>query len=78
MIALYSIKLLVFITETECVYCAVRTVSLKMEVKFCFLWTKRNKTMEVHSAHLTEPRSLKLSIEVSYALNWETKSILNL
>jgi len=27
-ISLYSIKWLVFVTETECVYCAVRTVSL--------------------------------------------------
>jgi hypothetical protein len=53
-------------------------LSLKMEVKFCFLWTKTNKTIEVHSAHLTGPRGLKLSIGVSYALNWETKSILNL
>jgi hypothetical protein len=33
-ISLYSINWLVFITETECVYCAVRTESLNtIEVK---------------------------------------------
>jgi hypothetical protein len=31
-ISLYSINWLVFITETQCVYCAVRTVSV------CFVW----------------------------------------
>ena len=36
-ISLYSIDLLVFITETECVYCAVRTeYSDLIEVNFSF------------------------------------------
>ena len=37
-ISLYSINWLVFITETECVYCAVRTGSLC--IKFCVLPTQ--------------------------------------
>ena len=36
-ISLYNINWLVFIIETECVYCAVRTVSLKtVMVNLCF------------------------------------------
>ena len=35
-ISLYNINWLVCITETECVYCAVRTGSLKIFV--CFVW----------------------------------------
>jgi hypothetical protein len=43
-ISLYSINWLVFITETECVYCAVRTGSLNNStfyphsVYMCFVW----------------------------------------
>ena len=43
-ISLYSINWLVFIIETECVYCAVRTGSLCIilrsahTVYFCFVW----------------------------------------
>ena len=43
-ISLYSIDWLVFITETECVYCAVRTGSLYIilssahSVFMCFVW----------------------------------------
>ena len=43
-ISLYSINWLVFITETECVYCAVRTGSLYITlhcahtVFMCFVW----------------------------------------
>jgi hypothetical protein len=35
-ISLYNINWLVFITETECVYCAVRTGYLK--IFMCFVW----------------------------------------
>ena len=41
-ISLYSINWLVFITETECVYCAVRTGSLYIILRsahtMCFVW----------------------------------------
>jgi len=43
-ISLYSINWLVFITETECVYCAVRTGSLNVALRsshtvyLCFVW----------------------------------------
>jgi len=37
-IFLYSINWLVFITETECVYCAVRTGYLYTIHFMCFVW----------------------------------------
>jgi hypothetical protein len=37
-ISVYSINWLVFITETECVYCAVRTGFLYVIQIMCFLW----------------------------------------
>ena len=37
-ISLYSINWLVCITETECVYCAVRTGSLHIIQVMCFVW----------------------------------------
>ena len=37
-ISLYSINWLVFITETESVYCAVRTGSLYIIQVMCFVW----------------------------------------
>ena len=37
-ISLYSINLLVCITETECFYCAVRTGSLYIIQVTCFVW----------------------------------------
>ena len=37
-ISLYNINWLVFITETECVYCAVRTGSLYIIQGMCFVW----------------------------------------
>jgi hypothetical protein len=37
-ISLYSINWLVFITETEYVYCAVRTESLYISQVMCFVW----------------------------------------
>jgi hypothetical protein len=37
-ISLYSINWLVCITETECVYCAVRTGSLYIIQAMCFVW----------------------------------------
>jgi len=41
LISLYSIKWSIFVTETECVYCAVRTgyVSI-IQVNFCSCWVK--------------------------------------
>ena len=37
-ISLYNINWLVFVTETECVYCAVRTGSLYIIQVMCFVW----------------------------------------
>jgi len=37
-ISLYNIHWLIFITETECVYCAVRTGSLYIIQVMCFVW----------------------------------------
>ena len=37
-ISLYNINWLVFITETECVYCAVRTGYLYIVQVMCFVW----------------------------------------
>ena len=37
-ISLYSINWLFFVTETECVYCAVRTGSLYIIQVMCFVW----------------------------------------
>jgi hypothetical protein len=50
-VTLYSIKWLVFITETECVYCAVRTGSLNIilrcahTVYLCVLCGSENKQL---------------------------------
>jgi hypothetical protein len=42
-ISLYSINWLVFITETECVYCAVRAGYLNViQVNFCMYMVKRS------------------------------------
>jgi hypothetical protein len=40
-ISLYSINWLVFITETECVYCAVRAESLKIQVRLILFLNHR-------------------------------------
>ena len=37
-ISLYNINWLVSVTETECVYCAVRTGSLYIIQVMCFVW----------------------------------------
>ena len=37
-ISLYNINWLVFVNETECVYCAVRTVYLNVIWVMCFIW----------------------------------------
>jgi hypothetical protein len=54
-ISLYSINWLVFITETECVYCAVRTESLTVIilVKFSLLRVKHRGTTYGRVASIT-------------------------
>jgi hypothetical protein len=47
-ISLYNINWLVFITETECVYCAVRTESLYINQ---VIWVCRTLNVTVNSRH---------------------------
>jgi hypothetical protein len=54
-ISLYSINWLVFITETECVYCAVRAGSLNStfcphSVFMCFVWISEKQFLFPHTA----------------------------
>jgi hypothetical protein len=71
-ISLYSINWLVFITETECVYCAVRAGSLStIQVKF-------NKLTAGTTAHAVSCRSFKADtrvrsrfLHVRFAINKE-------
>jgi len=42
-ISLYNINWLVCITETECVYCAVRTGYLK--IFMCFCWSQNKQPL---------------------------------
>jgi hypothetical protein len=50
-ISLYSINWLVCITETECVYCAVRTVSLNtIQVEFRLQWFPRCNLTDIFNA----------------------------
>ena len=44
-ISLYRINWLVFITETECVYSAVRTGSLNIVQVICFVWIWEQKAI---------------------------------
>jgi len=44
-ISLYSIDWLVFITETECVYCAVRSAFSTLSVFMCFVWIWEQTTI---------------------------------
>jgi hypothetical protein len=44
-ISLYSVNWLVCITETECVYCAVRTASLYIIQVMCFVWIWEQTTI---------------------------------
>ena len=54
-ISLYSINWLVFITETECVYCAVRSIFyvLPTQLYLCVLCASENKQRLFHCTALT-------------------------
>jgi hypothetical protein len=73
-ISLYIVNWLVFITETECVYCAVRTESL----------TFNNSTFCPHCVFMCFIRSLEQTAIISlYSVNWlvfitETNWIFNI
>ena len=80
-ISLYSINWLVFITETECVYCAVRTGSLYVILTFCphsvfmcfvRIW-EQTAIISLHSINwlvfITETKCLYCAVRTEYVKN---------
>jgi len=61
-ISLYSINWLVFITETKCVFCAIRTGSLAIlpQVFLVFLCLQANAAMVPTACFLCSPPDLNL------------------
>jgi hypothetical protein len=76
----YSINWLVFITETECVYCAVRTGSL------CFVWIwEQTAIISLYSiiwlVFITEMRCVLLDtdwVSMCFVWIWEQTAIISL
>ena len=79
-ISLYSINWLVFITETECVYCVVRTGSLYImlrsdhSVVMCFVWVwEQTAIISLYSINwlvfVTETECLLRSTEWNFIYN---------
>ena len=65
-ISLYSINWLVFITDTQCVYCAVRTGSL-----YTASWTFSNSTFCPHSVFMCYVWIWEQTAIISlYSINW--------
>jgi hypothetical protein len=72
-ISLYSINWLVFITETECAYCAVRAGSLnKTQTNCCFksLDEYRNLNLWIENLKEKKKEGAKFLTPISYFLNW--------
>jgi hypothetical protein len=63
-ISLYSINWLVFITETECVYCAVRTDSLYIK-QICFVFKRLNSNKPTCDSVLEKQVQVKHLLTVS-------------
>jgi len=76
-ISVYSINWLVFITETESVYCAVRTGYLNMIQVMCFVWiSEQTAIISLYSINwlvfITETESVycavRLDVEIYLVL----------
>jgi len=70
-ISLYSINWLVCITETECVYCAVRTWSLYIIQVVCFVWiSEQTAIISLYSINwlvcITETDSVYCAVRTGY------------
>ena len=73
-ISLYSINGLVFITETECVYCAVRTGYLNIIQVMCFVWFwEQTAIISLHSINwlvfITETECLLRGTDWTFKYN---------
>jgi len=70
-ISLYSINWLVFITETECVYCAVRTGYLYIVQVMCFVWIwEQTASISLYSINwlvfITETECVYCAVRIGY------------
>jgi len=77
-ISLYSINCLVFITETECVYCAVRTGYLNIDLRsahtavfMCFVWiSEQTAIISLYSidclVFITETERVHCAVRTGY------------
>ena len=70
-ISLYSINWLVCITETECVYCAVRTGYLNVIWVICFIWIwEQTAIISLYSVnwpvYITERESVYCAVQTGY------------
>ena len=91
-IFLYSINWLVFITETECVYCAVRTGSLYIIRVMCFVWIwEQTAIISLYSINwlvfITETESVYCAVRIGslyiiqvmcFVWIWEQTAIISL
>ena len=91
-ISLYSINWLVFITETECVYCGVRTGSLYIIQVMCFVWIwEQTAIISPYSINwlvfITETESVYCAVRTGslyiiqvmcFVLIWEQTAIISL
>jgi hypothetical protein len=73
-ISLYNINWLVFITKTECVYCAVRTGYLKVIRVLYFIWTsKQTAIIPLYNINwlvfITETECVYCAVRTE-SLNW--------
>ena len=88
-ISLYSINWLVCITETECVYCAIRAGSLYIIQVMCFVWIwEQTAIISLYSINwlvfITETNSVSCAvrtdclnvIQVNFS-NWQHRSIIH-
>ena len=70
-ISLYSINWLVCITETECVYCAVRTEYLNVIWVICFIWIwEQTAIISLYSINwlvcITETECVYCTVQTGY------------
>ena len=84
-ISLYNINWLVCITETECVYCAVRTVSLYITQIMCFVWIwEQTAIISLYNTNwlvcITETECVYCAVRIDYlyVYNWSIHFIWNI
>jgi len=75
-ISLYSINWLVCITETGCVYCAVRTGSLYIIQVMCFVWiSEQTAIISLYSIKWLVFRSVRIIAKNNYKLGHVCPSV---